>query len=253
MQYKELMIVAGAILLYILSHFFRSLRLRFIIEEQSFDTKAASIVQFGASGFGNFLPPFFKDFLFLFFYRIFFSANYVKIIVTIIYFRFFDFLITTPALLLSLIKGQEDSQELGMLMISFLFVLFILILALKQICSTLINYLIRFSHNDLSLFIIKFLAHLKNNYSLMNLASFDKILTVLLMTIAAWLSELCAIACLLKMNFLAAYKFVLANISTALPMASQGMVDLYKPLYVALVLSAVFLYFLFGHNRLNRR
>jgi len=57
----------------------------------------------------------------------------------------------------------------------------------------------------------------------------------------------------IKDELLAAYKFVLANISTALPMASQGMVDLYKPLYVALVLSAVFLYFLFGHNRLNRR
>ena len=89
--------IIGA-LLYIVSQIVRAIRLRFMIASADFKTKDAIFTQFGSVSLGNFLVPFAKDLLACY---LFFLANkeeISKIIISLLYIRFFDFLVISPLL-----------------------------------------------------------------------------------------------------------------------------------------------------------
>ncbi len=240
-------ITLASALLYLLSHFFRAFRLRFIISSAEFKTNDAAMVQFGSASIGNLLFPFAKDFLAVYLFYLNQNKDILKIFISLLYLRFFDFLVITPMLLILVVSGSLEKQGLALILLSIMFAVFVILILLPRLCKLVIDYLISFSHSKRALFTIKILTGLKDSYANMGLESFDKAFAVLLLTFFAWASELAAIYLIsyfaLKESFLSSYFFVLNNVLSNIPFIEKSTIpeNLYQLPYLLFIIISLIL------------
>lgn len=238
--------LAGA-LLYICSHLLRSIRLRFIISSADFNTKAAICVQFGSAALGNLLFPFAKDILAVYLFYLVHKKEVLKILVSILYLRFFDFLAITPLLFIVVLSGAPEMRGLAMTLFALLISVFLALISLPSLCKLIIDYLIKFSHTEKSLTVIRLLSDLKETYIKMNLNNKDKSFAILIFTFLIWSVELLAIylisSLLWSKDILTSYFYLLGNVLTNIPFVSNIEIPrtLYACPYLALVSCALIL------------
>ncbi len=246
-------VIIGA-LLYIVSQFVRAIRLRFMIASADFKTKDAIFTQFGSVSLGNFLVPFAKDLLACY---LFFLANkeeLSKIIISLLYIRFFDFLVISPLLFVWVLSGSAESQGIAFAVVAFMFGIFILLLMLPSLSKLLIDFLIKYSHNNQSLFLIKFISGLQKVYSEMHLNKIDKIFIIFLFTITSWSIELCAVHLVSflfsNVSWGNSYYSVIANVLTNIPFvaAYNHNPEIYTVPYVALIIVSLVFLFIYGND-----
>lgn len=251
---KFLCFVLGSSLLYLSSQLIRALRLRFLISSSSFTTRSAITVQFGSAAIGNISFPLVKDLLAIFLFNYKNPGELSKIIISILYIRFFDFLVITPLLFILVISGSAEKQGIAITLSLIMLGVFFTLILLPRLCKLIIDYLIRFSHTNRALAFIKTLSHLKHNYSSMHLNSFDKAFMVFLLSSFAWATELTAIHLFNSMaygaNLLNSYFSVLNNVLSNIPfIPKEDLGDhLYLYPYLFLLLFFGFFILLKGDN-----
>ncbi len=245
--------IIGA-LLYIVSQLVRAIRLRFMIASADFKTKDAIFTQFGSVSLGNFLVPFAKDLLACY---LFFLANkeeISKIIISLLYIRFFDFLVISPLLFVWVLSGSAESQGIAFAVVAFMLGIFVLLLMLPSLSKLLIDFLIKYSHNSQSLFLIKFISGFQKVYSEMHLNKIDKIFIIFLFTIASWSIELCAVHLVSflfnNVSWGNSYYSVIANVLTNIPFVATYNHNpaIYTVPYVVLILVSLVFLFIYGND-----
>jgi len=237
----EFKVLASA-LLYVLSHLIRSVRLRLAISSAEFSTSNAVLVQFQSSAIGNLLPPFFKDIIAALIFKLSKELKLVKILISLIYLRFFDFIVLTPILLFFVAKGNDEYSFIAIMFLSIIALIFFFFISISKIIDLLVNFLISFSHTKRSLILIKFLRDFQNLFDEMNFSQLRKIVTIFFLTLFAWFVEIAALVAVLftlsgTLDIFNSYYLVLANAFTNLPFLQnvQNISGLYIYAYFDLI------------------
>lgn len=237
----EFKVLASA-LLYVLSHLIRSVRLRLAISSAEFSTSNAVLVQFQSSAIGNLLPPFFKDIIATLIFKLIKELKLVKILISLIYLRFFDFIVLTPILLFFVAKGNDEYSFIAIMFLSIIALIFFFFISISKIIDLLVNFLISFSHTKRSLILIKFLRDFQNLFDEMNFSQLRKIVTIFFLTLFAWFVEIAALVAVLftqsgTFDIFSSYYLVLTNAFTNLPFLQnvQNISGLYIYAYFDLI------------------
>lgn len=214
------LILFGA-LLYIVSQFFRAIRLRLMLASQDFKTKDAVATQFGSASLGNFLIPFAKDILACYLYFLINRKEISRILISLLYIRFFDLLVLSPLLFILVLSGSTLNQGIAFTVFAFMLVIFLVLLSLPNLSKFIVDFLIKYSHNQQSLFLVKFISHLKEVYLDMHLDRINKAFVIFLLTIVAWTFELIGIHFISKLfgvlDIEKTYYYVISNVMTNIP------------------------------------
>lgn len=244
----SLLVIIGA-LLYIASQLFRAIRLRFMLASADFKTKDAITTQFGSVSLGNFLMPFAKDILACYLYFLTNNKDISRILISLLYIRFFDFLVISPMLFVLVLSGSTANQGIAFTVFAFMIVIFVLLLTLPNLSKFIRDFLITYSHNKQSLVLVKFISHLKDVYEDMHLDQINKAFMVFLFTISAWAFELVGIYFVSGLfdarSIEKSYYSVVSNVMTNMPFnnAFATNPELYNlPYLFLIVFTLVFLF-----------
>jgi hypothetical protein len=241
--FENFIILGISATLYLLSHFLRALRLRFIISSNEFDTKNSIFVQFGAAALGNLLFPLAKDLLAIVFVFIVSKKNLFRSLISVLYLRFFDFLVITPLLYIIVLSGEPEKGGLALSLLLLLVLILFILITLPKICKIIVDYLIKYSHTKRALYLIRFFSSINQTYTDMNLNNMEKSLIIMIMTAGVWFLELMSVYVLgmnIFKNLLDAYFYMLSNVIKYIPYTPALVLDssMYNPLYLSLLMIA---------------